>query len=91
MSPLRIEEQKIEWDTLEQLTQTGPVVVTRNGTPMLVVQEATAEWLEALQAETEHPTSAMSLAEYASLHEIVLDEDAYRAEFPEDAPFTYPA
>jgi hypothetical protein len=87
---VRIEEQKAEWDTLERLTQAGPVVVTRNGMPLLVVQAATLEWLEALAAETDI-SGEMSLDEYAGLYGIMLDEGAYRSEFPDDAAFTRPA
>jgi hypothetical protein len=32
----------------------------------------------------------MPLDEYAELYNIPLDADAYRREFPEDAPFTHP-
>jgi uncharacterized membrane-anchored protein len=33
---------------------------------------------------------AMTLREYAELYKIPLDAEAYRNEFPEDAPFTRP-
>jgi hypothetical protein len=32
----------------------------------------------------------MTIHEYAEQYEIDMDADAYRREFPEDAPFTYP-
>jgi hypothetical protein len=32
----------------------------------------------------------MTLKDYAELYRITLDPEAYRREFPDDAPFTYP-
>lgn len=33
---------------------------------------------------------SMTLKDYTELHNITLDADAYRREFPEDEPFTHP-
>jgi hypothetical protein len=89
MIPLRMEDEKIEESTLERLTQVGPVIVTRNGAPLFVVQEATSEWLEAWAVEMDE-TGDMTIEDYASVHGLVLEVEAYRQEFPEDAPFTLP-
>ena len=35
-------------------------------------------------------TGSMTLKDYGELHNLPLDADAYRREFPEDAPFTHP-
>lgn len=75
---------------LENLTQAGPVVVTRNGAPLFVAQEATPEWLEAWAAETDGEGD-MLLADYAELYGLKLDSDVYRQEFPEDAAHTFPS
>jgi hypothetical protein len=56
---------------------------------MLVKPTSDRKWLEALAAE-EGRAGEMTLHEYAEQYEIDLEADAYRREFPEDAPFTYP-
>ncbi|MBI5566923.1 MAG: hypothetical protein HY870_18640 [Chloroflexi bacterium] len=89
MSLLQIDDRQLDSIQLARLTQQGPVVVTHDGVPVFVAHLATREWLEALAAE-EGRSGEMTLHEYAEQYEIDLDAEAYRREFPEDAPFTYP-
>ena len=89
MSLVQIDDRRLDSTQLARLTQQGPVVVTHAGVPVFVAHQATREWLEALAAE-EGQSGEMTLREYAERYEIDLKADAYRREFPEDAPFTYP-
>jgi hypothetical protein len=89
MTSVRIEEQQSNWNTLERLAKAGPVIVTRNGIPRFVVQEATPEWVEAWAAEMEI-SGDMPLEDYARLYGLQINEEAYRQEYPEDAAYTYP-
>ena len=86
---LRVEEQQLKPDTLARLAQMGPVIVTREDMPVFVVQEATPEWLEAWAAELDE-SGDMELEAYARIHNLTVDIEAYRQEFPEDALFTLP-
>ena len=90
MIPVRTEEQQPGWNTLERLAQAGPIVVTRDGIPLFVVQEATPEWLEAWAAEMD-VTGDMPLDDYIRAYGMELNNEAYRQEFPEDAAFTFPS
>jgi hypothetical protein len=90
MTPLRVEERQLGTDTLARLAQAGPVIVTRDGVPLFVAQQATPEWLEAWAAELDE-AGDVTLEDYARLHNLTLDAEPYRHEFPEDAPFTVPA
>jgi hypothetical protein len=49
-----------------------------------------ADGLEAWAAELDE-TGDVTLEDYARLHNLTLDAEPYRHEFPEDAPFTVPA
>jgi len=89
MTPVRIEERQIKPDTLDRLVKVGPVIVTRDGAPLFVVQQATPEWLEAWAAEMDKKGD-MALEDYARMYDIALDPEAYQREFPEDTPFTEP-
>jgi hypothetical protein len=89
MTTLRIEERQLDTSVLARLTQTGPVIVTRDGVPLFVAQQATAEWLEAWATELGEQGD-LPLEEYARLHHLTLDVEAYQREFPDDAPFTGP-
>jgi len=89
MTPLRVEERQLDASVLARLAQAGPVIVTRDGVPLFVAQQATAEWLEAWATELDE-TGDLPLEEYARLHHLTLDVEAYRREFPEDAPFIEP-
>jgi hypothetical protein len=89
MSLLQIDDRKLDTAQLARLTQKGPVIVTHDGKPLFVAHAAAPEWLEAWAAEESKP-GPMQLKEYAELYDIPLDADAYRREFPEDAPFTHP-
>ncbi|MBU4226012.1 MAG: hypothetical protein KKC71_09350 [Chloroflexi bacterium] len=90
MTPVRVEERQFKPDALGRLVKVGPVIVTRDGAPLYVIQQATPEWLEAWAAEMDEKGD-MALEDYASLYDIALDPEAYRREFPEDALFTEPA
>ena len=90
MSLMQIDDRKLDAAQLARLTQGGPVIVTHDGKPLFVAHQAAPEWLEAWAAEESKP-GPMQLKEYAELYNIPLDADAYRREFPEDAPFTRPA
>jgi hypothetical protein len=90
MSLIHIDDRKLDSAQLARLTQQGPVIVTHDGQPLFVAHQAAPEWLEAWAAE-EEKTGVMTLREYAELYKIPLDPEAYRNEFPEDAPFTKPA
>jgi hypothetical protein len=90
MSMISLDDQKVDAATLARLTQSGPVIVTHQGQPVFVAHQAAPEWLEAWAAEQEM-TGSLTLREYAELYKISLDPEAYRAEFPDDAPFTQPA
>ena len=50
---------------------------------------STPEWLEAWAAELDE-TGDVTLEDYARLHNLTLDAEPSRHEFPEDAPFTAP-
>jgi hypothetical protein len=89
MTGLRVEEQESGWRRLEQLAQAGPVLITRNGEPIFVVQEASPEWLEAWPFETD-ATGDMALDDYARRYGITLDRSKYVQEFPDDAAYTIP-
>ncbi len=89
MTPLRVEERQLDASVLARLAQAGPVIVTRDGVPLFVAQQATAEWLEAWATELDE-TGDLPLEEYARLHHLTLDVEAYRREFPEDAPYIEP-
>lgn len=89
MTTLRVEERQLDTGVLARLAQAGPVIVTRDGVPLFVAQQATAEWLEAWATELDEQGD-LPLEEYARLHHLTLDVEAYRREFPEDAPFTEP-
>ena len=89
MTTLRVEERQLDTSVLARLAQAGPVIVTRDGVPLFVAQQATAEWLEAWAKELDEHGD-MPLEEYARLHHLTLDVEAYRREFPQDAPFTEP-
>lgn len=75
MTPIRVEELQQDWSALDRLAQAGPVIVTRNGMPLFVVQEATPEWLEAW-AEEMDVAGDMLLADYVKTNELMLDSDA---------------
>jgi hypothetical protein len=90
MASLRVEEQEAGWRRLEQLTQAGPVLVTRNGAPIYVVQEVSPEWLEAWSIEADE-AGDMTLDDYARLYGIALDRSKYIQEFPNDAAYTTPS
>ena len=87
MTPMRVEEQQLSTEVLTRLTLVGPVVVTRDGMPLFVAQQATPEWLEAWAAELDE-SGDMALEDYARLYNLTLDAETYRREFPQDAPFT---
>lgn len=89
MTPVHLEEQQLIPETLDRLVQVGPVIVTRDGAPLFVIQQATPEWLEAWATEMDEKGD-MSLEDYAHLYDLHFDAEAYRSEFPEDAPFTHP-
>jgi hypothetical protein len=89
MTPIRVEEGKLEGATLERLAHAGPVIVTRDGAPLFIVQEATPEWLEAWAVELDE-TGDMPLEDYVRVHGLSVDAEVYRQEFPEDAPYTFP-
>jgi len=89
MSLLQIDDRHLDSQQLEKLTRRGPVIVTHDGVPVFVAHQTTPEWLEALAAE-EARSGDMALRDYAELYTITLDAEAYRREFPEDAPFTQP-
>ncbi len=89
MTPLRVEERQLDAGVLARLAQAGPVIVTRDGVPLFVAQQATAEWLEAWATELDEQGD-LPLEEYARLHHLTLDVEAYRREFPEDALLTEP-
>ena len=89
MSLVQIDDRRLDSTRLARLTQHGPVVVTHAGVPVFIAHPATREWLETLAAEEEQ-SGEMTLHEYAERYAIDLKADAYRREFPEDAPFTYP-
>jgi hypothetical protein len=89
MTPIRVEEMQQDWSTLDRLAQAGPVIVTRNGMPLFVVQEATPELLEAW-AEEMDVAGDMLLDDYVKTNGLMMDSDAYRKEFPEDALYTFP-
>jgi hypothetical protein len=90
MTPIQVEEQQLSPDVLSRLTRTGPVIVTRDGVPLFVAQQATAEWVEAWTAELDE-SGDMPLEDYARMHNLAWDTEAYRREFPQDAPFTAPS
>jgi hypothetical protein len=89
MTTLRVEERQLDTSVLARLAQAGPVIVTRDGVPLFVAQQATAEWLEAWATELDEQGD-LPLEEYARLHQLTLDAEAYRREFPEDALFMEP-
>lgn len=90
MSLLQVDDRQLDSVQLARLTRQGPVVVTHDGVPVFIAHQATREWLEMLAAE-EGRTGEMTLHDYVEQYAIDLDADAYRREFPEDAPFTHPA
>ena len=85
----QIDDRKLDTAQLANLTHSGPVLVTHDGVPLFVAHRASPEWLEVWAAEEEH-AGDMTLKDYAELYRITLDPEAYRREFPDDAPFTYP-
>ena len=89
MTTIRVEERQLDTSVLARLAQAGPVIVTRDGVPLFVAQQATAEWLEAWAKELDEHGD-LPLEEYARLHHLTLDAEAYQREFPEDAPFMEP-
>ena len=56
--------------------------------PLFVVQEATPELLEAW-AEEMDVAGDMLLDDYVKTNGLIMDSDAYRKEFPEDALYTF--